>query len=763
MLRRFLERSITMAGVCGDVYDEAERTQDIQDLDSIQAKFIGRAAFWWNTTYDTREDSLHFARTYVNTRRLLAQDSTLIVQGAVFEFIRGRNETTSSADRIRIPGWVLRAWGQKPDTVRYFVSANIAFVPNDTLDPTRNDRSQVFEVPDVTRLEARMWLYYRACSYLATGIEALHLGQMQLMARKDESNDYAATRELLDKIRRFAQEGAPGFAQPNGLTGTRRKWVVLDCHSKRLIRSRGQDLFDFYSMPVRSGKLYTSANTKSFYSEGVYGTEMVLNSCGTEESLYQDHEGPGLFLVELDNGLSSRLAPDIRPEFVMWGWDEISWFGSQPAAYRADWLRYVHRWLACNDPQVLLQMPGRRGLSLFDENKQERHPQYRFNGTQLEKKRIREIWEGRYDSLVPLYSVPDARAARSLTIEADGAIYWVDSTTHTIESARWNAAAPVPGWVRSRVGAAADAAGDLVVEYPGSLFYRTLKNQVEYYKLDNATQRWVHYSTGGPANVGGHLVFENAGTFLNPQITPTLYYRSLDGRLEYLQFVDSTSTWAHQRVRRVRVDDTPGAIVSVATGVVACIAGRNLRVFERRGQRWTNQSPWDGKNDVQSHLVWYKEREQPHPLASQGRFYYRTVTNDLGANRYDHVTHKWDSFSYADVLNVGGDIIVKDPAELLYRTTDHRIASLRWGCPEGAGQGPGWVPSTYVGVQNCYQNLVRQRDNSFFFLGPQSTVHYLTWEGIKCLPPRPAVEADQTPDAGARGARREKRPATGNE
>ncbi|TGE17820.1 hypothetical protein [Hymenobacter elongatus] len=756
VLRSFLQRSITMAGVCSDVYDEAERTQDIQDLDSVQAKFIGRAAFWWNSTYDTREDSLHFVQTYRNTSRIQANDSTVIVQGAVFEFIRDRGAATSNADLIRIPRWVLQAWGQKADTVRYFVSAKIAYAPGDTLDPTIRDGAQPFEVPDITRLEARMWLYYRACSYIGTGIEALHMGQMRLIANNDRYNDYAATRELFDQIRSFAQHGAPGFVQPNGLQGARRQWVLLDCHSRHLLTSRGQDLFDFYSMPISAMKLYTTANTKGFYRAGVYGTELLVNTCQDPQlNIFQDHEGPGLFLVEFDNSRSLSLSPSILPQYTMWGWDEITWFGQQPAAYRADWLRYAHNWLARNDTAVLLQMPGRRYMSLVDRNDHEIKPIYRFNDTQREKERIREIWDGVHDTFQPTYTVPGALAAGTrLAIETDGVVYWVDSTSHTIVRARWDAEAPVPGWVTSVVGDRPNAAGDLVFELEGSLFYRTLAHQIEYYKYAAETGRWVHYSTNGPADVAGNLVFEGAGSFLNRKNSPVLYYRSLAGRLEYLRYVDSTATWAHAVVRRVRVDDTPGAIVCPTTGMVACISRNNIKVFRLTGQRWANVSPPDGKGDVRSSLVWFKFLEDAQPDGTTGRFYYCSFTNDIGTTRYDYRSGQWDAggFSYVGVRNAGGDIVCKDNSELLYRTSDYRIASVRWACPQGVAGRQGWLQSTYPQVQNCHSGLVRQRDNSFFYLDSRHTVQYLTWEAIKYLSPRDTLGAGTVPGTSIRVA-----------
>src|SRR3546814_4098307 len=98
-------------------------------------------------------------------------------------------------------------------------------------------------VPDISQLETRMFFYYMACRYMEAGIEALHFGQAELMAMTDRDNNYAAWRDLLQKVRSAASELA------------RRGTVLCDAHLPNGgISVDGHLLFDFVSFPLRDRK-----------------------------------------------------------------------------------------------------------------------------------------------------------------------------------------------------------------------------------------------------------------------------------------------------------------------------------------------------------------------------------------------------------------------------------------------------------------------------------------------------------------------------
>ncbi|GAA4007791.1 hypothetical protein GCM10022408_19850 [Hymenobacter fastidiosus] len=757
-LQRVLRKAISMQGVCSDRYAEATRTQDIAAVNTTGARFIGRAAYWWNTTYGDAEEQAHFRRSYRNTRALLSGPvPERIVQAGVFEFIAGRETdptkstyggpTTFNADVITIPKWVLQAWGQPTAVRRTFSAADIAYRRSDPNDPTATDKEQPFLVPDVTRLQARMWLYYRACSYLAADMEALHMGQWNTMAVNDARGldeggaavhpPYYYTRELFRKIRDFAAHGTPGFPQLNQRRGARRGFVVLDCHSRRPILFRAgasgvaTDLFDFYSSPISAEGILTGG-TPSFYGAPVFGTQLIRNQCSSEfNSGLGSPDNPRLWLVELDNSLSDPAAPNPAAHKRMWGWDEISWFAAQPRAYRADWLRYVHGWLQCNAPAVRLQMPGRRKLSGAQSG------YYRFNAPgNPEVQRIKALWSPAPATYFPAGPVrahhpssPVNTAASNLAVEADGSLFWVDAGSGLIRYARWDAAAAPPQWKLGTIPDVTNAAGDLLFLRAGLLFYRTTDHKVAYCEYQAAPKSWRPRVTDSatsavPANVGGDLVFESSGWLQQRTNTPTVFYRSTRGQLDYVQ-QQPDGTWAHATLN-VAVDSAAGAIACPAPGTVAYVANHQLKVLRLVGGAW-EPVPGVVRDAVGSLAV-----EQTNPDSEDVVFYYHTQAGSIGSARYNYgaATPGWGAHTVVTgTEGARGPIIVTGSSALLYQR-GHHIRSARW-CPAPEPAAAGWVGEQYGAVQNCGGGLVRQADNSLYYLGLHGEVRYLTWEAIR--------------------------------
>jgi hypothetical protein len=72
------------------------------------------------------------------------------------------------------------------------------------------------------------------------------------------------------------------------------------------------------------------------------------------------------YLVEVDNWGASKIGGQAsqtpKPNYWVWGFDEMSWFARQPEAYRNEWLRYAWNWLKDHDRNGFLEMPGSRVL-----------------------------------------------------------------------------------------------------------------------------------------------------------------------------------------------------------------------------------------------------------------------------------------------------------------------------------------------------------------------------------------------------------------
>src|SRR3546814_14778052 len=55
-------------------------------------------------------------------------------------------------------------------------------------------------VPDITRPETQMWVYFLARKYIDTGIEAIHFGQVELIGIEDYKTNFPSWWSVLDRI-----------------------------------------------------------------------------------------------------------------------------------------------------------------------------------------------------------------------------------------------------------------------------------------------------------------------------------------------------------------------------------------------------------------------------------------------------------------------------------------------------------------------------------------------------------------------------------
>lgn len=208
-------------------------------IGKLGIKFLGRAACMW---YMTEEDDVHFARAAYLAERVHAQDPEVILQACIFEMI------TKNIETVRIPDYVQEAFGLKPQD-RCFRLADTLFEkePADFVHD-REDSSKSGGIPDLNRLESRMWFYYRATCYIDCGYEALHMGQVHLYTANDRG--FKKTAELFGMIRAYAAKHA------------RRHLVLMDAHTHG-IDINGKLLLDYNAMPYH----WTEINNPNGYFE----------------------------------------------------------------------------------------------------------------------------------------------------------------------------------------------------------------------------------------------------------------------------------------------------------------------------------------------------------------------------------------------------------------------------------------------------------------------------------------------------------------
>jgi hypothetical protein len=339
VLESYLSRSITFSSFLRrDHLENSWNKGNVDDnyrcIANMGAKFIGRAIWTWGDEISLFQN--------INESRLLAErahgiDPEMILQAAIFEAV------SINVESIPIPAWVFEEFGLAPEARNF--TFNDMYDVGGEFDDFWGENTAV---PDMSKLETRMWFFFLAATYIDMGIEALHLGQVDLMTRYDPGQVH--WRDMLQRVRAYAT------------TNARRHMVICDAH----VPTGGYVhdcslMFDFHSFPLRPEEIAAEPQK----------TELVL---GHEDSIYKRSKG-GIapsgwacdslpYIVEFDNfGISDKPNENIGGIWA-WGYDEITWYALQPEEYRNEWLLYAVRWLEENDPNGFLEMPGSRPISV---------------------------------------------------------------------------------------------------------------------------------------------------------------------------------------------------------------------------------------------------------------------------------------------------------------------------------------------------------------------------------------------------------------
>jgi hypothetical protein len=384
VLGNYLSRSMIIVD-CGE--DTRLVDDDLRMILNTGAKYIARAGGAWVPT-KTYIDSLADRKDAI--MKMHQADPELVFEAAIFECV------TTAVNDITIPAGVLVTFGQKVEDrcFRYSKMVHRWF-------RYRNQFGKGHSVPDMSRVEARMFFYHMACQHIDAGYEGLHLGQVHLMAMHDKR--WAHWTELLGKIREYADNNA------------RRKFVLTNAHTFGICDAQGKLMFDFHVHPVRgrapegSVPHAVTEHDPQMIQAGV-GLSKSIKNLNFKDSIFRHslggmtHSGWSCaslpYLVELDNwnGYTPELLdkPSFGEEISWWGFDEISWFANQPQWYRSQWLKYIYNWVRETDPMGHFEMPGRRTAALRQQNGSIRQMMYSASKTDGfgDEDTIREVWVG---------------------------------------------------------------------------------------------------------------------------------------------------------------------------------------------------------------------------------------------------------------------------------------------------------------------------------------------------------------------------------
>lgn len=368
VLNNYLSRAVTHYGLCSTSPEPASAyfDDDMRMLTSLGAKFIGRSAYAWVPPDD---DEAHFRLAKERADRVHQIDPDIILQAAVFEAVY------ESVGRIPVPDWVFQEFNL-PFEKRAFRYEAMLYGGG----KYRNHWTAGASVPDMTKIETRMYFYYRARRYVDSGFEAIHFGQVHLMDEQDR--DHHAWWDLLSRTRKYAAQHA------------RRHLVLCDAHTNGVVVDGAKLLFDYHAFPLIGqdvdGQPMKVKLVKRYYNS-IYGR----SAGGITPSGWACDWAP--YICEFDCSGSSDKPGQPSKFPYNWGYSCADWFVNQPEAYRKEYLAYAHNWLLGLHEDGWLQMPTRLNINQRVENQQMWHANTRSPtcpfGFGLEST-IKAIWQG---------------------------------------------------------------------------------------------------------------------------------------------------------------------------------------------------------------------------------------------------------------------------------------------------------------------------------------------------------------------------------
>ncbi|MDB6032986.1 MAG: hypothetical protein JWM16_3324 [Verrucomicrobiales bacterium] len=336
VLEHYLDRSISYTELLHDDLNQSRNEHGVAPKEAFRfivdtkAKFVGRALMLWGRE---KNFSNFVARAKPFASELHQADPDIVLQAAAFEIV------TPDVGSLAVPPEVLKEFGQAV-TIRMFNYQNMLYENGRFV----NHWGRTGSVPDMSRLETRMWFYFLVTQYIDAGIEAVHFGQVGLMDKNDPG--HAGWLDMLGHVRAYARKHA------------RRHMLICDAHTPTGgYVENGKLLFDFHSFPLRIAEV-PDKPLKGVLKVGFSDSIVLKSKGGITPSGWSCTNLP--YLVEFDNFGRSREPGKPSKQPFIWGYDEITWFSQLEEKERNDWLRYAWDWVKKTDPNGHLQMPGSR-------------------------------------------------------------------------------------------------------------------------------------------------------------------------------------------------------------------------------------------------------------------------------------------------------------------------------------------------------------------------------------------------------------------
>ncbi|MCK9412029.1 MAG: hypothetical protein M0Q53_06990 [Prolixibacteraceae bacterium] len=359
VLQNYLSRAIHMGHLGEGV---GSTVDNIRMVKNIGAKYLGRVVFVYGkeSTFPQRLQTINTIGAQIH-----ANDPDVILEGGVFEYV------STDVNTLPIPAYVFQQFNLPVET-RNFRQSDMVFADNPIIN-------RPYTVPDITKMETRLWYYYLATSQIDAGIESIHWGFFEPQAVNDKASGYTNYFDMFARVRLYAK------------THARRHFVLCNADANVAPGNGGDLLFDFGSGNLHANGIQeVLTDPQKCILTGKYGS----SGNGVTPSGWATTRLP--FLSHFDNNGKSAGAG--TPGDGSWHWDEISWFANQPESYRNEFLRYADNYISNIWPGNAghLEMPGIRiitpainGTSNYFANSSSLYP-WGFN----QEETIRQIWAG---------------------------------------------------------------------------------------------------------------------------------------------------------------------------------------------------------------------------------------------------------------------------------------------------------------------------------------------------------------------------------
>ena len=314
LLDRYLSRSIGMFSM-QEQRNTPDYCQNINLLTRLKPEFIFGIAGSWGGD----ENQIIPGGSYYTNSQLTIQDIRKlycslglrmpIFDAGIFEAV------TSKVNNVTIPAYVHADFQNDADYIAAGYNINppvnfdISYIKNGFYSPWWTNPPQPTDcyTPDLTRVQAKMWFYYLATSYIDMGCNSINLGWFERSFHNDAPL-YLNAYDLCQKIRTYAQNKGT-FVIISGDVGK----AIYYNNTNNLI-------FDFVNCPIRPEPTHNQYGNSvhSTPCDKNYMTELDFNKYHCE--LMNDHGGISPFGAFIEH----------MPKLFNFDWYGINYTGSYP-------------------------------------------------------------------------------------------------------------------------------------------------------------------------------------------------------------------------------------------------------------------------------------------------------------------------------------------------------------------------------------------------------------------------------------------------